>query len=234
MGLDGVELLMATEETFQITFTDQEASKMVTVGDLYAQILSKLAELHFVPCLTSYTFYRLRRTLINVLGIQRNQFYPKQKIEYIFPKKNRRAQWHVLSKRLNFRLPELQRPKWIFGFLTFGLCFWLVGSILGNIFGFLTPLQTWISIILSLIFAWSVYRISKPLAVYFRTEISTLAEMIEEIVRFNFGKANDRVKQWNDDKDIWKSLKCLIVEQLGVKPEEVIESARFVEDLGID
>jgi len=58
--------------------------------------------------------------------------------------------------------------------------------------------------------------------------------MIEEIVRFNFGKANDRVKQWNDDKDIWKSLKCLIVEQLAVKPEEVIESARFVEDLGID
>jgi hypothetical protein len=56
MGLDYVELIMATEEEFQITFADQEAGKIMTVGDLYSQVLSKLAELRTVGCLTSHTF----------------------------------------------------------------------------------------------------------------------------------------------------------------------------------
>ncbi len=218
MGLDGVELLMATEEEFQITVNDQEASKICTVGDLYSLILSKLGELRGVRCLTSYTFYRLRRTLIKVLGIQRLQLFPKQEMEIILPKKGRRAQWKALAEQLNFRLPELQRPKWFSRFFTFGVLFWLVGSLLGGVIGFFTPLFTWISVILSLIFAWGAYRLSEPLAVYWAPEITTVGEMTKEVVRFNFRKASSTVKQWNDDKEVWESLKRLIVEQLAVKP----------------
>jgi hypothetical protein len=75
MGLDYVELIMATEEEFQITFADQEAGKIMTVGDLYSQVLSKLAELRTVGCLTSHTFYKWRSSLIKV-GIERHQLFP--------------------------------------------------------------------------------------------------------------------------------------------------------------
>ena len=42
MGLDTVELLMAVEETFQISFSNEEAAKICTVGDFYDGILKKL------------------------------------------------------------------------------------------------------------------------------------------------------------------------------------------------
>jgi len=234
MGLDGVEMIMATEEEFQITLSDLEAGKIITVGDLYSQVLSKLGELRGIGCLTSHSFYKLRRTLIKVLGIQRHQLFPQQPMEIIFPKQCRRAQWKKLTEQLNFRLPELQRPKWFSRLLTIGVLFWLAGSILGNILGFFSPLQAGISVILLWVCATMAYRLSEPLAVYWAPEITTLGEMTKKILRLNFGTTNSTVKQWNNDQEIWESLQRVIVEQLGVKSDEVVKSACFVEDLGVD
>lgn len=36
------------------------------------------------------------------------------------------------------------------------------------------------------------------------------------------------------EDEVWSHLKAIIVEQLGVKPEEVTREAKFVEDLGMD
>jgi len=37
-----------------------------------------------------------------------------------------------------------------------------------------------------------------------------------------------------DEAAVWAKVKQLVVEQLGVKPEHVIPSARFIEDLRMD
>src|ERR1700753_1435542 len=42
MGLDTVEIVLRTEETFNVDLPDDECSKVVTVGDLYRLVLSKL------------------------------------------------------------------------------------------------------------------------------------------------------------------------------------------------
>jgi hypothetical protein len=42
MGLDTVDLVMTVEETFDITISDAEAEKILTVGDLNRYVLSKL------------------------------------------------------------------------------------------------------------------------------------------------------------------------------------------------
>ena len=47
MGLDTVEIVLRTEETFNINLPDDECSKAITVGDLYRLVLSKL-ELPYV------------------------------------------------------------------------------------------------------------------------------------------------------------------------------------------
>jgi len=36
------------------------------------------------------------------------------------------------------------------------------------------------------------------------------------------------------EAEVWERLKAIIVDQLGVRPEDVIPSARIVEDLGAD
>lgn len=47
MGLDTVEIVLRTEETFDIDLPDAECETIVTVGDLYRLVLSKL-ELPYV------------------------------------------------------------------------------------------------------------------------------------------------------------------------------------------
>ena len=42
MGLDTVEIVLRTEETFSLDLPDEECSKVVTVGDLYRLVLNKL------------------------------------------------------------------------------------------------------------------------------------------------------------------------------------------------
>ena len=36
------------------------------------------------------------------------------------------------------------------------------------------------------------------------------------------------------DEDVWERLKALLVHQLGVRPDEVVKSARFFHELGFD
>ena len=47
MGIDTVEIVLRTEETFNINLPDDECEKIITVGDLYRLVLSKL-ELPYV------------------------------------------------------------------------------------------------------------------------------------------------------------------------------------------
>ncbi len=41
MGLDSVQLILAVEEEFGIRVRDEKASEMMTVGDLFAHVLSQ-------------------------------------------------------------------------------------------------------------------------------------------------------------------------------------------------
>ncbi len=43
MGLDAVEIILRTEDTFSIDLPDRECERVVTVGDLYRLVLQKLA-----------------------------------------------------------------------------------------------------------------------------------------------------------------------------------------------
>jgi len=47
MGLDTVEIVLRTEETFNVDLPDDECGMVVTVGDLYRLVLSEL-ELPYV------------------------------------------------------------------------------------------------------------------------------------------------------------------------------------------
>ena len=48
MGLDTVELVLRTEEVFGISLPDEECEQIVTVGDLYRLVLTKL-NLPYIP-----------------------------------------------------------------------------------------------------------------------------------------------------------------------------------------
>jgi hypothetical protein len=56
-GLDGVELILAVEDAFQIHIADEEAGNVSTVGDLHNLVVGKLQGQDSKRCLTSAAFY---------------------------------------------------------------------------------------------------------------------------------------------------------------------------------
>jgi acyl carrier protein len=62
------------------------------------------------------------------------------------------------------------------------------------------------------------------------------AEMIVrvgELHAFVVRKLRERNEPGVDETDIWKRFQQVVVDQLGVSPESVTPSARFIEDLGV-
>jgi acyl carrier protein len=238
MGLDSVELVIRVEETFGIAVPDEEAEKIITVGDLHRCVLAKLAgqERETPHCLSASTFYRLRRGIIDRFGIDRHCVRPRSPINNLIPGANRRSEWQRLGQSLGWRLPELGRPSWVWTALFGLLLAWLVLVII--VWGQLTAFTFEPVILMGIGFlagasllAAMVHGLTRPLAVCFPSR--TMRDMVTLILVLNFDAICKDQAGWNR-REVWESLRAIIVDQLGVSPDEVRESANFVYDLGVD
>src|SRR6266545_3577205 len=97
MGLDGVELIMAVEEAFDIEIADAEAEQLNTVGSMYALIVSRLAFGQSRRCMSSAVFYQMRRALIGLHDLPRRSIAPSVRMDRLLPARQRRAHWRDLG-----------------------------------------------------------------------------------------------------------------------------------------
>lgn len=105
MGMDGVEIVMETEDAFGITIEDGEAEKIRTPGQLIDLVISKVSTEGAQPCTTRRAFHRLRRALIVKLGIERRRIRPDTRLDSLIPLRRRRERWSALAA-------ESQSAKW--------------------------------------------------------------------------------------------------------------------------
>ena len=111
MGLDAVELVMAVEEKFGISITDEEATKTSTIGDLKRLVRAKLDVADGSGCLTQRAFHLIRKNATAELGVLRASLRPDTTFETIVPQSNRRESWQHFQVALGVaQLPELVRP----------------------------------------------------------------------------------------------------------------------------
>ncbi|MFO1440244.1 MAG: acyl carrier protein [Verrucomicrobiaceae bacterium] len=111
MGLDAVELVMAFEETFQVSISDAEAEKLMTPRHVVDLIVSKLG-LQDGPQSLSWSDQftaRLREALL-IQGVTDDLITPDQPLEAIFPiRATRREDWQHLKECLQAsRWPRLR------------------------------------------------------------------------------------------------------------------------------
>ena len=84
MGLDAVELLMAVEEKFGVSITDEEATKAVTVGDLKQLVKTKLDVADADGCLTQRAFHLIRKKATAEFGVLRRNLNPMPRLRLSF------------------------------------------------------------------------------------------------------------------------------------------------------
>lgn len=70
-GLSVIELIMAIEETFEMTTTDDDAETITTVGDIKDFVASHVRRSPSTECQTQRAFYRLRGVVCEVLQVPR-------------------------------------------------------------------------------------------------------------------------------------------------------------------
>ena len=233
MGLDLVEFIMEVEPVFGIAIPDEDASRLDSVGQLYDYILAHLPHRETQACLSAATFYRFRRALIAEFGVDRRDVRLAVAVDDLIPKSRRRSEWLRLGQCLDRRLPPLVRPAWMSSALWVLLFFVSIASMLiaWEFLGF--SANGLLFVVLALLFGNALifgvaYWLTTPFATKFPWNVR---EAIAAVLALNYGKISDERAGWNR-REVWEILRAIIVEQFGVAPEEVRESAEFVRDFG--
>ena len=230
MGLDGVELILAVEDAFQIHIADDESGNVWTVGDLHNLVVSKLQGQDSKRCLTSAAFYRTRRGIVDTLGIDRREVRPATPLEVILPRKSRREKWRSIQAAMKMKLPDLQHPGWIqLGLLTIGVVLAVTAGVHGGFgYGSIALLA-----FLGLVIGGFLIRLSPVLAVAFPNHDATVGDLVRDVLAMNHARLVDEVGSWNK-KDVLEALCRVIVMQTAVAREKITPEASIVDDLGID
>lgn len=116
MGLDGVELVLSSEEAFQIAISDEEARMCETPGMLSDLIYSKLRKSKQEKCPSMYGFYVVRKAMMEHFGLPREKIKPETKLDDLITRKNRSVVCKTFLKTLSggqTMYAPLERPMWI-------------------------------------------------------------------------------------------------------------------------
>jgi acyl carrier protein len=223
MGLDSVELIIALEKTFKITFSEKDAEQLRTPKAVIAFIASKVKLGAQTLCLTRSAFYFVRRILVDEYGIERKQCRPSSDFTGLIPKKYHKELWNTIKRRAKtLDWPALSRPSWVSSVIAGST---IIGSTLLVIkYSMLTGIAGFIGILAVGLF------MTRP----FRSEIPScyrkLNQLVECLVTCD-SKYFRKQAGWNYEQ-IRLTVKKSVMEQIGV--DEYDEEWDFVKDFGID
>jgi hypothetical protein len=229
MGLDLVELVMAVEERFDITLSDDEAVAAETPGKLVDLIYRKLGQADPSGCLTRRAFFKVRKALMQSFECRRRQIAPSVRLEDLIPRPDRRARWQRLRSTLQMnRWEPLRPPAWL-GWLLCGLGAALVALVL----------RLWsvheVSLWLALTLAGAVYVLAgftaRPWCLELPIHLVTVGELTRYVVAYGPKLFEVPRGGWSR-ADIAAAVRELTIVELGIRPGDYREDAHFVKDLG--
>jgi len=221
MGLDIVNILLHTEEEFDIYLPDSDMVDLRTPEDLAKYIHKKLSEQRNELKNPQHGFYTLRKMLMEEFGFKREQLRPSTKLQELF-KDDIRQNWERLSKLFSRPLPHLElNRKQSRGLFIFNLIVALISYYYFKSF--------WLSLYIFLIlFIILGYRYTKLFGTQIPKEYETLSSLLRYI---DYSKNLNRYKTYDE---ILKKVIEISAEELDLSIEEIKPNSRYVEDLGAD
>ena len=231
MGLDGVELVMAFEESFGISINDADPAAAVTPGMVVALICRQLEMTDARTCQTQRAFYLLRRALMNLTQKPRRAITPTTPLRDLFDTRDARVIWSQLKEAVEARgWPKLSRPPWLqnlllgtFVFLALGLPF-LLGRLCAG--WFLSAYFFVIMFMVTLLLMWGATVATRLLLRAIPRSIKTVGDLTPWVL-------TSKQIQWTREL-VSKRVKEIVIEQLGLAETKYSEDANFVRDLGVD
>lgn len=88
MGLDGIELVLAIEDEFRITITDDEAVDCTTPAKLTDLVYAKLGNAESEICPSQHGFYKVRKLLMDQTSIPSSRIKPDTPLDELIGRGN--------------------------------------------------------------------------------------------------------------------------------------------------
>lgn len=115
MGMDSVELVLEIEEEFGVLIPDEDAEKMLTVGEVYDWLRVKLSCADAVDCLTRQVFYKLRRALVQNYSLDKAAIKPDTRLTDLLPIEVVAEGWPFLQVFIDMKTPRFKVANDILG-----------------------------------------------------------------------------------------------------------------------
>jgi len=232
MGLDGVEIILAVEERFDIRIEDAEAEKLLTPRQLIELVQTKVALTTASVCLTQRAFNLLRKSLRHHGGWKRSEITPASRLSDLIPRPERRPllQRVVQDLAIN-KPPQLELANWLNISLLLGSL--AAGGLAVRVtrLGFSSPAM-FVFIAGALLAAGAALRLTMPWRKEFPANLQTVGDLSRWVMTHKADLAMGTAPAWTRNQ-IAASVREIIVDQLGCQPD-FSEEASFTRDLGLN
>ncbi len=230
MGLDLIDMVVEVEDAFGIDLATEDCCQIRTVGELHALVSRTLQVDAQGPCLSMVTFHALRNNLMDTCGLSREVIRVDTRLDRLIPSGSRKIAWERLEDRMGLKLPALTLPTVLASVMLASTAGALsavsVGLVSGMSFG---------AVVLGLLLIWSKHRamhwLTSPLANRFHIGIATIGDLTRAVLSSNFATIARRANHAGAD-EVWRMLRTIINQTMGVREEDIEPHLRFVEDLG--
>ncbi len=227
MGLDVAGTILTVENAFGFSIPDEDAAGLDTVGKLYEYILAHRFRGYQEDCLSSITFYKLRRAMMSVLRIPRKEIRVSTKLSEIIPSRRRRT-WKALRRETGLRLPQLRRPVWVTKIAvlaTFGLGIAMPVLLSLSLFGGAIMVAILTMIAVGYLFSW----LTRPLTFEFLPECATMRQLTSLTLAHNFQAIAEESNCSASDAEVWETLQVAVAEKLGGSPWQLTKETDFLQ-----
>jgi hypothetical protein len=229
MGLDFVEIVMDVEKTFGIRFRSDEFGSIQTVGDFISLIRLRIVAADNVACPSLSQFLQLRSLVREVASKPDLRIRPSEQLQSSLSSHEIRRLWQLMQERFGIYPATLQLPcfLWYAGLLI--ILTILIGSVWYSmaIDSFLLPLAIFASafITIFLIVMSAQFRSVPPKG------WATFGDVTRQLSGTVVASRNLHLRS---DELILEKIRPIFSDILNVNPNEIVPSARLIEDLRVN
>ena len=228
MGLDLVELAIAIEIEFDIVIPDAKLEEISTPRDYVEYILEEKKRQQEAAYTFQKGFHKLRKILIDDLGLKREDIKPCSKLEVLL-QPNIRKSWKKLNKALDKKLHYHTLYINKIGKIVLFALLMIIAFFMNQH----EPIERNISQIIGIViflFIWGVF-FSIILRPIFGKRVPSYLKNISSLLFF----LGYRKRIYSSHKSygyVSETVLEICIEQLGVSPDEITLDSHFVDDLG--
>ena len=232
MGLDGVEIVMAVEDAFDIRIEDSEAEKVLTPGQLVDLVMNKVATTTTDVCLTHRSFNLLRRFFVSHRALSRKTVAPDTSLRIAFPREHRHAWLQQLSAELAIESPpELVRPDWLKASLFMLACLAGLAAAISFVHSGLPYSLLWLPALAVIAIGYIGEVATRRFRTKFPKDLATIGHLARWVMTHKPNLAGPNTTSWTRDQ-VAARVREIVVKTLACDPN-YREDARFIQDLGL-